>query len=142
MPTNCPGQYLWVDVHATRFNVDGIVEIIGRLRYDESVLHFITYRPTEWYSTSSNVDHTATGELTFDVYNNANYRAPSEADEIVARLLFSVSGPLASGVTTRIRINGAAPNELQPYSDNPTAPPHHIPDWESCRRDSDVSSAP
>jgi len=123
MPTTCPGEEFWVDVHIDRFNDEGVYWGSGFITFDESMMTYLGKDSTPDYETSSNVTHVSYGTLAVDVYSNPTHQDPSNARLIMTRLKFrrnALSGHIG---TSGIRL----------YSNNPTIPLHEIPQENFCR---------
>ena len=129
--TACPGRDVWVDIHVTRFNVDGVQDVIGTITFDEDHLTFFGYQATDDYTYWSSVERTSPGVLSVYLTANVNVRTPNNSDYIAARILFKAVSPLM--ISTRVSLWG-----LHAFSSYPTEPYHNIPDREVCRRDSDI----
>jgi hypothetical protein len=129
--TACPGRDVWIDLRVTRFNVDGVQEIIGTITYDADDLTFFGYQATEDYTFWSSVVETSPGVLSVYLTANVNATSPGDYHYVAARILFRANAPLQ--LPTRVGIG-----DLHAYSSNPNPPYHQIPMWEVCKRDSDL----
>lgn len=130
--TTCPGQDFWIDIHVKRFNVDGVQEILGTITFNPSLLTYYGYQATEYYTYLSSVALTSPGVLTVDLTANANYQSPGDFHYIAARIMFRAAAPPLT-YPTRISLY-----DLHAFSSDPNPPYHQIPQWQVCRRDSDV----
>lgn len=129
--TACPGRDVWIDLRVTRFNVDGVQEIVGTITYDTDAMTFFGYQATEDYTYWSSAVETSPGVISVYLTGNVNVTAPGDYHYIAARILFRANAPIQ--FPTRVGLG-----DLHAYSSDPNPPYHQIPMWEVCKRDSDV----
>jgi len=132
MPVTCAGDHFWADVHADKFDVEGVYLMQGTITFNENALDYLGFMTTEYASTSSYVEHNSFGVLTLNIYPDPPYVSPSLANLIATRLHFYAKGALS--VPSHISVSN-----IVLYTNAPNPPFHQIPLANYCRRDSDVA---